>query len=137
MIRALLLALLLLCVAPVHAPAQGVAAADPRVEAAIPAAARARPGVRLDPEAATRAYLATVPPAERARSDAYFEGGYWIRLWSFLLSAAVLLLVLAAGWSRRMRDRAERITRRRSLQVFVYWVQLAAVTTLLGFPLDV
>ena len=33
-----------------------------------------------DVEAATQAYLATVPEAARLRSDAYFEGGYWLIL---------------------------------------------------------
>jgi len=48
----------------------------------------------FDVKAATDAYLATVPPDKRARSDAYFEGGYWLQLWDFLLSAAILLLLL-------------------------------------------
>jgi hypothetical protein len=25
-----------------------------------------------------------VPPEQRARSDAYFEGGYWLILWDFV-----------------------------------------------------
>jgi STE24 endopeptidase len=35
---------------------------------------------RLDPVAATNAYLASVLAETRARSDAYFEGGYWLQL---------------------------------------------------------
>jgi len=42
----------------------------------IPPAAQARP--EFDPEAATRAYLATLGPEQKARSDAYFEGGNWL-----------------------------------------------------------
>jgi STE24 endopeptidase len=38
----------------------------------------------FDVDAATAAYLATMTPAARARSDAYFEGGYWLVLWDFL-----------------------------------------------------
>jgi STE24 endopeptidase len=34
----------------------------------------------FDADAATAAYLATMTPAARARSDAYFEGGYWLTL---------------------------------------------------------
>ena len=41
-------------------------------------------------KAATDAYLATVPADKRARSDAYFEGGYWMQLWDFLFGAVVL-----------------------------------------------
>ncbi|TMJ14382.1 MAG: M48 family peptidase, partial [Alphaproteobacteria bacterium] len=38
----------------------------------------------FDPEAATRAYLGTLNGAARAKSDAYFEGGYWLLLWGTL-----------------------------------------------------
>ena len=31
-----------------------------------------------DPATATRAWLDTVPADKRAKSDAYFEGGYWL-----------------------------------------------------------
>ncbi len=34
----------------------------------------------FDPETGTQAYLATLDGAARARSDAYFEGGYWLIL---------------------------------------------------------
>lgn len=32
-------------------------------------------------EKATEAYMATLPPAAQAKSNAYFEGGYWLTLW--------------------------------------------------------
>ena len=63
-----------------------------------------------DPSAATRAWLDTVPPNERARSDAYFEGGYWLLLWDFLVTAIVMWLLLRFRWSARMRDLAKRLT---------------------------
>src|SRR6266545_6817011 len=66
----------------------------------VPSAAQA--GDYFDPLAATNAYLATVPADKKARSDAYFEGGYWLVLWDFLASAAVYVLLLAAGWSAWM-----------------------------------
>jgi STE24 endopeptidase len=100
----------------------------------VPEAARFHPGVKFDPVAATNAYLATLPPADRARSDAYFEGGYWIGLWSFLIGAAILVLLLRTGWSRMMRDRAERTIRVRSLQTFLYWTQFSVALYLLTYP---
>jgi STE24 endopeptidase len=103
----------------------------------VPDAARARPGAPLDPDAATRAYLATVPADARARSDAYTDGGYWIQLWGFLLSAAILLLLLHAGWSRRIRDWTERRTGRRPVRVLLYFVIFTLIVTLLSFPLTV
>ena len=37
----------------------------------------------FDPDAATRAYLDRLSPEEKARSDAYFEGRYWLTLARF------------------------------------------------------
>ena len=91
----------------------------------------------LDPEAATRAYLSSMPPERKAKSDAYFEGGYWLHLWTFLYGIGVAGLFLMFGWSARMRDLAERISRRRPLQVFLYWTQYTVASAVLLFPLIV
>ena len=99
----------------------------------VPAAAQ--PSGQFNAEAATEAYMAMMPPAAVARSNAYFEGGYWLILWDFLVGAAVSLLLLATGWSARMRDLAERVSRFRAIQNFLYWVQYVLVTSLLAFPL--
>ena len=100
----------------------------------IPVPARLQAGKPLDPDAATRAYLATVPADLRARSDAYTEGGYWIQVWSFLISAAILILLLRTGLSRRFRDWAERRSRRRPIQTFLYYVLFTLAATVLAFP---
>jgi STE24 endopeptidase len=90
----------------------------------------------IDPEAATRAYLDTVPAGARARSDAYFEGGYWLQLWDFLWGAGVLVLLLSTGLSARMRDLSVRLARWRPLQDAAYAVQLTAALALLRLPFD-
>jgi STE24 endopeptidase len=95
----------------------------------------AQPSDHFNADAATEAYLAMMPPAAVARSNAYFEGGYWLILWDFLVGAAISVLLLATGWSARMRDLAERITRFRWIQYFLYWVQYLVATTILAFPL--
>ena len=100
---------------------------------AVPAEARA--SANFDAEKATQAYLAQIPASAKARSDAYFEGGYWLILWDFLYSTAVVLLLLMAGWSARMRNAAERLSRFKPVQSFLYWTQFLLATTLLGFPL--
>lgn len=108
-----------------------------QVDSTPPVPAAAQASDHFDPVAATQAYLATVPADKEARSDAYFEGGYWLILWGFLMSAAVYLLLLVTGWSARMRDLAERVTRFTALRTALYWVQFLIVTSVLGFPLVV
>ena len=82
------------------------------------------------------AYLAKMPPARRAQSDAYFEGGYWLTLWDFLVSAFVMWLLLHFRWSAKMRNLAERITRVRPLQTAIYWIQFIVVVAILTFPMS-
>ncbi|MFZ0864131.1 MAG: M48 family metallopeptidase [Candidatus Sulfotelmatobacter sp.] len=91
----------------------------------------------FDINTAVNAYLAKMPPAQRARSDAYFEGGYWLILWDFLSTIFVMWLLLHFRWSARMRDLAERITRFRPLQTALYWIQFVIVASALTFPLTV
>ena len=87
-----------------------------------------------DPIAASRAWLDSVPADKRERSDAYFEGGYWLILWNFLLSAALSLLLLGTRISARMRDFAERTSRFKFVQVVIYAVPYILLTSLLAFP---
>jgi STE24 endopeptidase len=116
-------------------PAAPAAAAASPAPLAIPAAAAGGPG--FDPQAATEAYLATLSPEKRARSDAYFEGGYWITLWSFLYGLGVAWLLLGTRLSAGMRDLAERIAPFRWLQAWLYALQYILVTAVLSFPLAV
>ncbi len=90
----------------------------------------------LDPAAATKAWLATVPRDQRERSDAYFEGGYWLLLWNFLLVAAISVFLLESRISARLRDFAERATRFRSLQVACYAIPYFVIVATLNFPLN-
>jgi len=88
-----------------------------------------------DPEAATRMYLDSVPDEKRQSSDAYFEGGHWLGLWGFLYGIGVAWLVLARGWSARMRDWGEKVTRFRPVHTAAYVVQYTLLTAVIGFPL--
>ncbi|PZR74136.1 MAG: peptidase M48 [Chthoniobacterales bacterium] len=104
----------------------------PTVSAPAPSIA---PGT--DPATATRAWLDTVPAEKRAKSDAYFEGGYWLILWNFLIASAISILLLASRISARMRDFAERVTPFKTLQVMLYAIMYVLLTGLLVFPWDV
>lgn len=85
-------------------------------------------------DAATRAYMNELTPAQRARSDAYFEGGYWFILWDLLWALGVAWLLLGTRLSIRMRNLAERITRWRWLQTAIYAVQYIVLTSLIMLP---
>ena len=101
-----------------------------------PLASQTAVGPAFDVRTAVDAYLAKMAPAQRARSDAYFEGGYWLLLWDFLSTVVVMWLLLRFRWSARMRDLAERLTRFRPLQTALYWIQFILVVSVLTFPLS-
>ena len=90
-----------------------------------------------DPATATRAWLDTVPADKRAKSDAYFEGGYWLILWNFLVSTAIFIFLLSSRISARLRDFAERVTRFKAMQIVLYAVAFILLATVLSFPLTV
>jgi STE24 endopeptidase len=137
--RACALLILLLCLTAgsvsAQTPARGNAVNEMPSVTTVPQ--EAQPSHRFDVDAATEAYLAQIPAGASARSDAYFEGGYWLILWDFIYGAAISLLLLNLRWSARMRDLAERLTRFRPLRTFVYWTQYSVVTFLLGAPLAI
>src|ERR1700722_17072048 len=78
-----------------------------------------------------------IPAGAGAKSDAYFEGGYWLILWDFLYGAVMYLLLLHFRWSAKMRNFAERIARFKPLQTLIYWMEFLIVTTILGAPLAI
>ena len=107
------------------------------MKSAIGVPEAAQPSDHFDAEAATNAYIAEIPASARAHSDAYFEGGYWLILWDFLYGIVLYVLLLKFRWSAGMRNLAERITRFKPIQTFIYWTEFVVVTTILGFPLAV
>ena len=101
----------------------------------IPVAAQAGPN--FDVKAATNAWLATVPSDQKARSDSYFEGGYWLQIWDFLLFCAIMVLLLQTRLSARIRDWVAGLTTRPNLQTLLYVVPFLLITFVLQFPMSV
>src|SRR5438045_8032498 len=99
--------------------------------AKISSAQQARPtptiGSTFDPVQATNAWLATVPADKRAKSDAYFEGGYWLLLWNFLAGAAISIFLLASTFLAQLRDFWERLTGSKTLKVVLYAISYIRV----------
>jgi STE24 endopeptidase len=110
---------------------------DAPVAPSLAATNQAGAAQALDVKESVEAYLSKMPPEQRARSDAYFEGGYWLLLWDFLSTVVVMWLLLRFRWSAGMRNLAERLTRLRPLQTALYWIQFIVVVSLVTFPLSV
>ena len=91
-------------------------------------------GSTFDAARAIDAYVATIPAAEREKSDAYFEGGYWIEAWGALITVLVAWLLLRARFSARLRDLAERSSRFRFLQTYIGVAAILLVMSLLTLP---
>jgi STE24 endopeptidase len=92
--------------------------------------------IPLDPVAATQAWLDSVPQERREKSDAYFEGGYWLILWNYLLAAGISILLLSSRISARLRNLSERLTKSKTLQVACYGVPYLLLVYVLSFPLN-
>ncbi len=88
----------------------------------------------FDVETATRAYLDTLQGAARAKSDAYFEGGYWLTLWSALIAVASYWAMLRFGWSTAWSRWAGNVTRHRWLQPALYALPFTLVGMLITLP---
>lgn len=112
--------------AAASAASNGIAPADDAWRAALP----------RDPEAATQAYLDRLSPQARARSDAYFEGGYWLELWNLLLGLLIAWLLLAAAPAQAVRRWCAR-RKRRVTQVASYAAFYLVAFWLLALPLAI
>ena len=92
------------------------------------------PGATFDADQATRQWLDTMSPEARAKSDAYFEGGYWLILWDFLVGLLVAWLLLGTGLSTRLRDFNEKLIRFKWAQTALYAVEYALFTFVVTLP---
>ncbi|HXL71312.1 MAG TPA: M48 family metalloprotease, partial [Rhizomicrobium sp.] len=91
----------------------------------------------FDAARATTAYLAQVNGAARAKSDAYFEGGYWLMAVDLLWTLVVTGLLLWLGISSAIRDWAAERTHSRATQAMIYGVAYMAIMAVAQFPLSV
>ena len=65
-------------------------------------------GGSFDVEAATRVYLDTLQGPAKEKSDAYFEGGYWLILWGTVVAILIDWLILRFRLAKAFRDMGER-----------------------------
>ena len=88
-------------------------------------------------DAATQAYMDRLTPAVVTRANAYFEGGYWLQLWNFLLGLAISVALLAGRRSASMRDWAQRVGRKGFLRDAIYGGLFSIVGWLVSLPLTI
>ena len=84
---------------------------------------------------ATQVYLDRLGAEQRAASDAYFEGGYWLDLWEWLYVLLIAWVLLRYRISTRMRDLGERISRFGFVRVVAYIFQYTLLIFVVSLPL--
>ena len=90
-----------------------------------------------DADAATQAYLDRLPADVVARSNDYFEGGYWLQLWNFALGLAISWLLLRKQISARVRDACARLGRVGVVRDALYGVFYSVASWGVSLPLDI
>lgn len=100
----------------------------------LAAAAGAVSSAGFDVETATRAYLDTLQGPARAKSDAYFEGGYWLILWGTLVGVIVDWLFLHFRIAHRLRAFAENRAKRPWLVTWITALGYFAIGSILALP---
>lgn len=87
-------------------------------------------------DSAVQSYLNMLTPAQRAQSDAYFEGGYWLQVFNLLYSLVVALIFLQFGlgrWMKKIAGRAGNV----NVQNLIYIMLYILLAWGLSFPFTV
>jgi STE24 endopeptidase len=95
-----------------------------------------RAALPTDAVAATQAYMQRLPADVVLRSNAYFEGRYWLQLWNWLAGCVVAWLLLATRPSTALRDWATRRLKWLPLRDAAYGAAYAVAGAVLTFPLS-
>lgn len=127
---------------PAAAPAASATATAPTTSGHVkfqirPADDAWRAALPHDAEKATQAYLDRLPADVVARSNDYFEGGYWLILWNWLMGLAVAAVLLAGRRSARLRDWSHRRAGAGYLGDAVYVGAWWVIGGVLSLPLDI
>ena len=87
---------------------------------------------KFDPEAATAAYMASLPPEAHQKAIDYTQGGHWLLLWGWLIGVVAAVLIAKSGVLPRLTSRLQSQRPRRKLAAFLAVV----VFTLIDFAIE-
>lgn len=123
-------------------PALDGAAANALAPAPAPAAIAPvtdawRAALPRDPAAATQAYLDRLSPQAQARSNAYFEGGYWLQLVNLVLGLIVAWVLLQTRPGQTARRWCAGLSHRRPVRVLGYGAFYLLASWVLILPLTI
>ncbi len=113
---------------PVAAPTKHVEVSQLAVLNTIP---------QFDPQAATETWLARVGGEARRKSDAYFEGGYYLKILDLAYGLVIAALLLWLQISARIRDWAQELSHSRAYQVMLYFTVYISAMTIACLPLSI
>lgn len=91
--------------------------------------------LQFDSQAATAAYLNSISPEQKEKSDSYYEGGYWISLWNLVLEIAIALVFLfgLSEWIQKTASKAKKT----GIQKLIYILLYLVLAFLIAFPFTV
>lgn len=89
---------------------------------------------QFDPQAATAAYLAQLPPEGHIKAIHYTQGGHWLLLWGFLVTVVVSLIILKTGVLHRLTESLEKDRARPWLVAWLCSVAYLAMSWVLSVP---
>ena len=90
--------------------------------------------VQFDPDLATRQYIDQLSADKKERSDAYFEGGYWLMILDMAAEIAIAFVFLSLGlslWIKKIAFKAKK----KNVQNLIYIALYSLFAYLLLFPL--
>ncbi|MBB3197353.1 M48 family metallopeptidase [Roseateles terrae] len=90
----------------------------------------------LDANAATQAFMDRIPADVMRKSDAYYEGGYWLQLWHLLLGLAIAAVWMSGRRAARVRDWAARVGRGPIRRDFLFSAAYVGIGSLVSLPLS-
>ena len=90
----------------------------------------------FDPDVATRQWLDTMGPEATARSNAYFEGGYWIQVVGPLIGLAFAFLFLQLGFADKLRSWLKGTVKVYFFVALGFALVYLLVGSVVGFPWD-